>query len=167
MHSDKEILYKEIQRLPKWTWIFFLLPAFLFWGIAYVQIILGKTVGNNPMSDTGVVIMALLFGILLPALLLYMKAGIVVTRQEIIISLLPIFRKKISLDAISDIKMVGIKPIQEFGGWGIRWNGKKSGLILSGDKGIEIHFKNANPFVISTKNAEQLFNTVKSNIKPQ
>lgn len=124
MNRNNQILYKEVQRLPRWTLVLFITPALLFWGIAYVQIVLGKTVGNNPMSDTGVIIMALLFGLLMPAMFIFSKAKIIVTKEQIILSLLPIFIKKIQFDEIEDIKQIGIKPIQEFGGWGIRLNGK-------------------------------------------
>ncbi|GIQ62754.1 hypothetical protein PACILC2_13220 [Paenibacillus cisolokensis] len=59
------------------------------------------------MSDTGVMIMALIFGLLIPALFIFMKAGIVVTKQEVIISLLPIFRKKIALKILKASNRLG------------------------------------------------------------
>jgi hypothetical protein len=166
MNRNNQILYKEVQRLPRWTLIFFISPALLFWGIAYVQIVAGKTVGNNPMSGTGVIIMALLFGLLMPAMFIFSKVKIIVTKQQIIISLLlPIFRMIIQFEKIEGIKQIGIKPIQEFGGWGIRFNGKKWALILEGNEGIELQLNNAKPFVISTKNGDKLFNAVKENLK--
>ncbi|MCR8842633.1 hypothetical protein NQ117_02975 [Paenibacillus sp. SC116] len=33
MPKDRQILYKEVQRFPKWTWIFVITPALIFWGI--------------------------------------------------------------------------------------------------------------------------------------
>ncbi|GGG13767.1 hypothetical protein GCM10010916_33360 [Paenibacillus abyssi] len=94
-----------------------------------------------------------------------MKARIVITKHEMIISILPIYKKSIILESITYIKQIGIKPIQEFGGWGIRWNGKKQGLIMQGDEGVEIGISNGKSLVISSRNAEKIYNALNENWK--
>lgn len=97
MNQNHEILFEETQHLPKWIWIFLIPPTLLFWGVAGVQIFSDMKVGNQPLSDTGAILMALLFGFLFPASVIFMKAQLVVTKQDIKISIFPIYWKKSNL----------------------------------------------------------------------
>lgn len=163
--SDQGIIFKEKQYLPKWVWIIVIMISLLCWGIFYVQIVLGKEVGDHPMPDIGVVIMTIIFGIILPLLFLYISIEVQVTKKGILIDIKPIYKKTFSLDHIMKINLIEVKPIQQFGGWGIRWNGQKLGYIFEGNSGIEIDLKNGKSYVISSKKSEQLYSVIEGLLK--
>ncbi|MEW9701870.1 DUF6141 family protein [Paenibacillus sp. SI8] len=71
--SDNAKLFHEKQYFPTWIWIIIIIPTLLFWGVAYVQLVLDKRVGTHPMPDIGLIIMTLLFGFLIPMLFLVMR----------------------------------------------------------------------------------------------
>jgi len=162
---DQDIIFKEKQYFPKWTWIIVIVITLLFWGIFYVQIVLGKEVGTNPMSDIGVVIMTIIFGVIFPLLSLFIGVEILGTKKEIIIRINPFYKKRISLEDITKINHIEVNPVQQFGGWGIRWNGQKLGYIFEGNSGIEIYLKNGKSYVISSKKSEQLFGALEDILK--
>ncbi len=50
------------------------------------------------------------------------------------------------------------KPFSEYGGWGVRiWHGKAGfGYTISGDKGLQIVYKNGKRFLLGTKKQDEL-----------
>ncbi|GAA0358723.1 DUF6141 family protein [Bacillus horti] len=162
MTSSKKIIYKEKQYLPKWIYFIILPFAFLVWGIALVQFITGEPVGNRPMSDTGLIIFTAIFGVLLPLAFMTMKAQVTIYSHSMTIGLTPIFRKKIDFQDIQSVAHTKISPIKEFGGWGIRWNGAKWGLIVEGKEGIEILLRSGSIFVVTSKSPEKIIQVYSS-----
>jgi hypothetical protein len=49
-------------------------------------------------------------------------------------------------------------PILEFGGWGIRFGFKGMAYNVSGNKGLQLEFKNGEKLLIGTNRAEELNN---------
>jgi hypothetical protein len=47
-------------------------------------------------------------------------------------------------------------PILEFGGWGIRFGFKGMAYNVSGNKGLQLEFRNGNKLLIGTNRAEEL-----------
>lgn len=158
------ILYYEKHPMTKWSWLICAPFILLFLGIAYVQLIIEKPVGTNPMSDTGVIIFTIIFGVIVPVGLILIRGEVLVTAEAVRIRLLPLYKKTIKAESIQDIKLVEVKALQQFGGWGIRWNGKW-GFILRGNSGIEIMLKNGSSFVISSRQSTELFHSVQQLIK--
>jgi len=151
------VLYEEKHSMPKWSWIIIILLIFVFWGIVIVQLGLGIQVGNNAMSDGEAIVAALIFGFLIPAMLLLIRGEVKVTNESVIVSLTPLYRKSFEIKSIKKIEQLEIKPLREFGGWGIRWNGAKWGFIMEGNGGVEIITNQNKIFVVSSKNAPELF----------
>lgn len=160
-----DLIYHEKHSLPKWTWFIMVPLVLLFWGIAFVQVGLGIEVGNRPMSDGGTIAMAIIFGLLFPVMFLLMRGEVKVTREAIMITFSPLYRKRIELSSIKKIEKVGLKPLREFGGWGIRWNGMKWGFILDGDGGVEITSPPNKIYVISSRHAGELYKILEENLK--
>gem|GEM_PF-1306723 len=156
MKSGKDnVVYKEEQSLPRWVWYIFSLPGFFVIVISFLQLVLRIEVGTKPMSNADLIVTAIIFGVLLPIIILFLRLRIEVTESEIIVKLLPFYRRRISFEHIKRIKRVQIQPLREFGGRGIRWNGAKWGIILQGTKGVELELKEGIPVVISTRYSEK------------
>lgn len=126
------------------------------WVLAFIQLILRKEVGTKPLTDEAVMAMLVVFGILLPIGISLVKGRIIITESRIKVSLLPFYYQSILLESIEQTKIVQIDPIQ-FGGRGIRWNGRKWGFILQGAEGVELELTQGIPLVISSHNSTQLF----------
>lgn len=158
------VLYEEIQQFPKWRWYFVIILALLFWAFALVQLVLDIDIGNNPVSDYELTVLTAIFGVLFPIFFIIMKGRVQVTNLGVRVRVFPIYRKFFKFSDILKVERTSIKPIQEFGGWGLRYNGKKWALLLDGQEGIELHFAKRRPFVIGTKNADQLLSVLEKNL---
>ncbi|MBK6759314.1 MAG: hypothetical protein IPG73_01190 [Ignavibacteria bacterium] len=56
---------------------------------------------------------------------------------------------------IQTVSIRKVRPIGEFGGWGIRWNlGKKTGYIWNGEQGLELFLTNGKIVVITIMDVE-------------
>lgn len=161
---SNEILYHEKHTGPKWIWIIIITLFLLFWGIAFVQLVFGQEIGNNPMSDNVVLLNAFIFGLFFPIMLLLMRGEVTVSREAVIIKFTPFYKKTIEVKNISKMEQAEIHVIQNFGGWGIRWNGMKWGFILDGKNGIELFTNNGNIYVISSKNTTMLYQSIEENL---
>jgi hypothetical protein len=65
----------------KWLWIIILFfPIFSAYGI-YEQIIMGNPVGDNPISNKGLIVFAIVVGLGLPSIFWNMKLKIRVSKQ--------------------------------------------------------------------------------------
>jgi len=59
---------------------------------------------------------------------------------------------RIKWNEIKDISITDLKSLKDFGGYGIRWAGKKKGIILAGKYALEIIDKKGKTIVISLQN---------------
>ena len=127
----------------KWLWaIIIFFPAFSLYGI-YEQIIIGKPVGSQPISDTGLIWFTVLIGLGLPYLFFIMKLKTRVSEKGLHYQFFPIHLKEhvISFEDISSFKARNYSPLKEFGGWGIRWGFEGKAYNVSGEKGLQLMLK--------------------------
>ncbi|WP_340074644.1 hypothetical protein [Leptobacterium sp. I13] len=145
--------FKETQRFTQW-WLQILLSAIGIIPIVglYKQLILNEPFGNNPMSDTGLILFSIaVFGFLAFFKLVHLKTEI--NRKEITINFYPMVKKRIYWTDIKNAKIVKYG----FVGYGIRI-GSKHGTIynIKGNKGIAIELKNGKKFLIGTQKQSEL-----------
>lgn len=152
-------LFSETQRF-KAIWLV-LIALFIngipLYGI-YVQIIMKHPFGTKPMSDNGLIIFAIsLFIITL--LFLSIKLETAIKADGIYYRFFPFHLKtrRKTWDEVSKAYVRQYKPLGEFGGWGIRYGGKKRGLCLniSGNKGIQFVMNNDKRLLFGTKKMEE------------
>lgn len=155
--DDVFITYKEVKRFSYWIWLIIAPISILMWVGAFTQIIMGKPFGSKPANDITLLLLWVIFGIIFPAAFYSIKYKIELNSERLLIGLLPFYKKKIRLDEIGSCKVVSINPLLEFGGWGLRFNGQKVGLMVKGNKGIEIILKNKEIYVIASEKMEELY----------
>lgn len=150
----KSVKFKEEQRLAQWWLWLILIPVALLplYGL-YQQFIIGEPFGNNPLSDTGLIIYAgLSFAFV--GMFYFVKLILTVDEQGIHVHYFPILRREASWDQIRKCEMIKFGFI---GGYGIRLTSRYGTVYNArGRMGLQIYLKNGKKFCVGTQRAEDL-----------
>jgi len=154
--------FEESQRFTQvWLWILTICSSLVLVGVAliavYIQLVKGKPFGNNPMSDTGVIIFfisSILFSIIL---ILFMKSFHLQTKVDrlgITYRLLPLKRqwKTIYREEILDWEIVTKFVFQ----YGIHYGIKSETLNIKGDKFLKLNLISGKTLFLGTQFPDQL-----------
>lgn len=150
-------LYRERQHSRQW-WLLALIGfiALLNCAIFVQQIIRNKPVGNNPMSDWGVVVLTVLLGLGLPALILWLHMETVVYADRLVVSVIPFSRRVIEPADIAHVAVRTVRPIREFGGWGVRgWGGNRA-YLMEGNSGVSLNLINGSTLFLGSRRSDEL-----------
>jgi hypothetical protein len=175
----EEIVFFERQKM--------FLFAFLCLGVALFfiyetisQIVYGKTFGDNPSSDTGLIIgsAVLLF---ITALLFSVSLKTTVNKEGIYVKLFPfnIRYQYFPWESITKSYIRKYKPIMEYGGWGIKVGSifqrrgpgfrcrlglhskRNDAFTVSGNMGLQLEFVSGRKLLIGTHKPEELAETLR------
>lgn len=156
------ILFREIQRWRDVWWVMALVfgLAALQWWIFLMQVIRGNPVGNNPGSDTVVILTWLVFGVGFPIFFFWLHMVVEVTADAVVVRYRPFVNRRIPVDQILRAEPRVYRPLSEFGGWGIRgWNGRVA-YNVSGNTGVEITLVDGRHVMIGTQKAAELAGSI-------
>lgn len=146
--------FKETQRFTQW-WLWTLLIGITLIPIVGVlkQVILGQTFGNQPMSDTGLIIFLLLmlafdYGFWMLRLVTEIDA------QSIRVNFFPLARREIQWSEVITYQIVDYGFV---GGWGIRM-GTRYGTVYNtqGKTGLALTLVGGAKYCIGTQKEEEL-----------
>ncbi len=138
------------------------IPVMLVFGFGiYRQIIQGVKFGNNPMSDTGLIVSSILVLLLFLILLLLfgiLKLSTEIDRQGIRYRFYPFQMKfrKLRWDDVRQVEVITYNPIRDYGGWGIKSGKKGKAYNVSGNKGMQIQLRDGRNVLIGTQNHIEL-----------
>ena len=62
-------------------------------------------------------------------------------------------RKRIKLSEITVVHVKEIRPFRNFGGWGYRFNGVASGVVLRAGDAVVVELTNGTEFVVTVDDA--------------
>ena len=162
--SSNDPLYVERQSFKQW-WIWFIVLStsiILFWGIFQV-IILDSTTDTNPWSNFILIIFGLIFGFGFPTFIYSLRLDTKVMTDKLCIRFIPFHRKWVEFD-FKIIKMVEActySPIKDYGGWGIRYGGKKGKAYnVSGNQGVLVILSDGRKILIGSKKHELLCSVI-------
>lgn len=150
--------YREEQRMTQWwLWLLiFFITATLWWSFVQ-QIVFGEPFGNKPGPDWMVWLFTLLFGIGLPYLLYSIRLIVTVTPDDVQITFTPVYRRTIPLTDIVACRARRYKPLQEYGGWGIKgWSKAKIAYNISGDQGVELDLTSGQQVMLGSQDIDGL-----------
>lgn len=155
---ESKLVFKESQSFRQW-WLWAIIasaavvPVF---GI-YKQLIVGKSFGDKPMSDRGLVMTAVVLSVIV-LLFVVMKLKTEVSHRGIYFKFSPfhIHKRFYELTDIESMKVVKYSPIFDYGGWGIRGFGSNKAFSVKGNKGLKIMFKNGDIRLIGTQKPDEL-----------
>lgn len=165
MEERPNTLFHETQRFNQWwLWVLILIPVGLAWYGAYLQLILKKPFGNNPASDSVMLIIWLVMGIFLPLLFKAIRLETFVRYDGIHVKF-TIFHRKGKLVAFKDLQEYEIRTysaLKEYGGYGIRFGTHGKAYNVTGNKGMQLTLTGDKKFLIGTQKPEQFFNALDS-----
>jgi hypothetical protein len=163
-----KVFFREEQRFTQ-IWIWLLLIASLFAGVVplwygvYQQVYLGKPFGDNPGSDTGLIIVSVFTTLLMFGLLALFRVSklIMEVREDGIHFRYPPFILKwrmISKDEIERFTVGKYSPVGEYGGWGVRRSFGKYGRAynVKGNQGLRLYMKNGKVLLLGTQRSQAL-----------
>lgn len=149
--------YREAQKLPPFLW-WILLPstALMTYGF-YQQLILERPFGSQPMSDTWMVLVWLIFGVALPIFLYVLELRTEVRDDGIHARFypLPAF-KPIGYDQIARSYVRQYRPIMEYGGWGLRFSRNGTAYNMRGTEGVQLELETGKKVLIGSQDAAGL-----------
>ena len=152
------IFHEEQQFRQIWVWLLILHSTAIVWYIAIQELVFHTPVGNNHASDTAILILWILFGILFPIFFHRLKLTTEVRQNGLYIRFSPLHLKfkKIPIDKETTHYMRTYKPITEYGGWGIKCGPKGKVYNVSGNLGVQLEFKNKKRLLIGSQKPQQL-----------
>ncbi len=125
------------------------------------QLIQGEPWGDNPMSDTGLIVSAVLVFLLMIGLVfLFVKIRLIVEVQKdgIRYSYHPLINKKRNLlkNRIDSFELRKYRPVMEYGGWGVKIGSKKWGKAYNvyGNIGMQFYLKDGTKILFGTQRGE-------------
>ena len=157
---EKDYIFKEQQRFKQWwLWLIILsIDGILTYGVVQ-QLILGKPFGEQPMSDTGLML-AVALSLALTVFSFSIRLETRITRDSIAVRFFPVHLKyKVySWDRFSKVYVRKYSPLKEYGGWGLRFSisGKGKAYNVSGNQGLQLKFTNGKKLLIGTRKSEEL-----------
>lgn len=157
-----ELLFREEQNfllaLPVIGIFMTFLNLLFLYGI-WRQIFMGQTFGDNPVSDTGLILL-FVFTFAITMLLWFLRLQTEIRRDGIYARFSPVHRQftYFNPDDLQKCFLRKYKPIREFGGWGFRYSVSKGGKAwnVSGNIGLQLVFKNGNKLLIGTRKPQSL-----------
>lgn len=157
---EAPILFSEKQRFTQWwVWLIFLGVNGLFIFGVIEQVVLGHQFGDNPIGNTGLLLITGSF-FLLTLMFFFSKLETEITKDGLSVRLAPfhIRFKRFGWNQFSKIYVREYSPIAEYGGWGLRYSLSGSGKAynMSGRMGLQLEFQNGKKLLIGTKKAEEL-----------
>ncbi|MAD50840.1 MAG: hypothetical protein CMC95_06045 [Flavobacteriales bacterium] len=156
--------FKEEQYFrQKLLWLVLLFfPAFSLYGL-YQQVMMGNAIGDNPLSDEGLISFSLIVGLGLPVIFWFMKLKLRVSKEGLHYQFFPVHFKErlIPFEDITNFKARTYSPLKEFGGWGIRFGFESKAYNVSGDKGLQLELSNGRKVLFGSQNHKALEKAMK------
>jgi hypothetical protein len=146
-------VFKEVQKITQW-WVWAILSAIAGiwgWGLIY-QLVLGHHFGNKPLSNTGLLVSAIIpFGMIIFFCLLELKTEI--TPNGLDVTYFPLWHIHLKWEEIQRAEIINYA----FVGYGIRFS-TDYGTVYNakGDIGLLLQKKDGKKILIGTQLPEQL-----------
>ena len=162
--SDLSASFREVQGFRRWwLWVLMLISALGTIGVfgygIFVQVIEGKPWGDNPMSDTGLIITGALTTVLVVGIAVLILSARLITEVRsdgIYVRFFPIGWKAILFETIASYQTRTFHPIREYGGWGIRWGREGKAYIAGGDEGLQLLLNDGKQVLIGSRRVQEL-----------
>lgn len=162
----KDILFLERQRFKQWwIWLILLfLNGLLIFGVIK-QVIIGQQFGDEPTSDSALMILTAIL-LIISFLLLNFQLTTIITEEGVFVRFFPFhFRyREFYWDNLLKVFVRTYKPISEYGGWGLRYGilGEGKAYNISGNKGIQLVLKNGPKILIGTNRPDEVSEVLNS-----
>jgi hypothetical protein len=155
------MIFKETQKFRQiWLWIILVVTGLSTTGAfgygIWLQVIGGQRFGNNPISNSALIITFILVLILNSGLSLLFglsKLTTVIDKAGIEYKFSPFHTSShfIYWNMIEKWEVIAYHPVMDYGGWGIKSNKQGKAFNVSGDKGLLLYLKSGKKILIGTQ----------------
>lgn len=161
--SSALCFYREVQRFRQ-LWLWLLITAIFsisMWGFVQ-QIVLGRPFGQNPAPDAAMMIIALVFGVALPALFYFTNLTTEVHSDGLYYRFFPFHWSfhRIPTECLVKYEVWSYRPIKDYGGWGIRYGRGSKAYNVSGDRGVMLELSDGQRLLIGSQKPDDLVNAI-------
>ena len=166
--NSNQVIFKEIQSVrSQWIWGLVLIPIVVCLYGMIQQLIFKKTWGNNPMSDTGLLIVGLIVIIGLPLFMFLNRLEIQVSSYGVYYRYRPFHfqYQRIPKENLVSYQIVHYQPLRDYGGWGIRYGKYGKAYTLSGDIGVQLVTIDQKKILLGTLRPEDMQKALDSILK--
>jgi hypothetical protein len=158
MAADEITYFREVQKFDQ-LWVQFLVigtTAFM-WYSAYSQFFLGKAIGNNPPSDTFMVILWFTFGIIFPVFMYSLRLTVEVRYSGLYFQFYPfhLSLKRILFENIKSYEARDYRPLRDYGGWGLRYGLGGKAYTTHGTRGLMLEYSNGKRLMFGSQKADE------------
>ena len=157
--SRSDILFREVQRFRQiWLWLLLLCVAGVSIYALVEQLVLGKPFGNNPASDTMLVVIVVIFGFGFPLFFYSMNLRTEVRGDGLYYRFFPFHCsiRRIPLDDLKTYQVRTYSAIREYGGWGIRHGLNGKAYNVRGNRGVQLELVNGEQVLIGSQRPDEL-----------
>jgi hypothetical protein len=161
MRSKPAPLFQEQQafRQPRVWFLLAILPTGFLLLLVW-QVLLGHSVGERPLTN-GSVIGWTIFMWLVYLRLITVRLGVKVDAGELSIGMRGLWNvRKIPVGKIASAHVVTYKPVEDYGGYGIRSTGRDRAYIANGDRGVRLTLVSGGKVLIGSQRPEALAKAV-------
>lgn len=166
IHMKGHLLFEEQQKFTfTWSWWVMLLVSVPFIGgilyAFYYQLILGKTWGDKPLSDsglilTGMIMLVLMVGVIVLFQMITLRVWI--DERTLHYSFYPfVGTRTLEKGELKELTVRKYHPILDYGGWGyrMRWRRGKA-FTVSGRWGLQLEFPSGKKLLLGTQKPKEL-----------
>ncbi|WP_316747347.1 DUF6141 family protein [Pedobacter gandavensis] len=157
---EEGIIFSEKQKFRQWwLWLIFLVLNGTVLIGAFNQVVEGKPFGDQPMSDSGLLISVFVL-LLLTVLFFILRLETQINDKGIYVRFYPFHLsfRYYPWESINKVKVRKYSPLMEFGGWGIRLGllTRARAFNVSGDQGLQLEFNDYQRLLIGTHKPDEL-----------
>jgi hypothetical protein len=171
MPEESSVVFREVQRFGLWLRLGVVLAMAFAVGLDCFA--LWDTLSRQQKPEVVAIVLLILFGILLPIalaiLMVVLRLETEIRSDGIYIRFFPLHidYKRFAPKDLDECYARQYKPLREYGGWGIRYGlgGKGKAYNVSGNKGVQLIFKNGKKLLIGSQRADQLADAIRSIMK--
>ena len=176
--SRGTIRFAEAQHFRQvWFWLILggsaVLTAGIFGYGLYVQLVQGRPWGDNPMSDTALIVTSSLMFLLEGGLIALFAAAHLRTEVRddgLYLRFVPFHLSfhRLPLADVAQVEAVTYRPIMDYGGWGIKHSfgspGGTKGKVynISGNRGVKLTYYAGNHLLIGSQQPDTLAAAIES-----
>jgi hypothetical protein len=135
----------------------------------YQQLVLGQPWGDHPLPDAGLVAAAAVgIGVTVGVccLLLFMRLVTEVRADGLRLAYWPLRTRVVPWSEIREVEAVSYRPIRDYGGWGIRYGGRRKGWAYnaSGNRGVRLTLRDGSRLLAGSQRPEALAQAIRARL---
>ncbi len=149
-----KVQFTEEQKFSQWWLWLILIPIGIMpiYGI-YKQLLLGEPFGSKPMSDAGLIVLAIVVFLII-GLFLMMRLKTKIDAAGIHMRYFPFVKKEVKWHEVKKVEVVNYGFV---GGWGIRlWTSYGTVYNMKGSIGLAVELESGKKFLIGTQKETEL-----------